>query len=40
MASIHPPVCDFGWPAPDFNLVNVDGRSLSRDQLMGKKACW
>ena len=36
MASIHPPVCDFGWPAPDFNLVNVDGRSLSRDQLMGK----
>ena len=37
MASIHPPVCDFGWPAPDFNLVNVDGRSLSRDQLMGKK---
>lgn len=37
MASIHPPVCDFGWPAPDFNLVNVDGRSLSRDQLMGEK---
>ena len=37
MASIHPPVCDFGWQAPDFNLVNVDGRSLSRDQLMGEK---
>lgn len=37
MASIHPPVCDFGWPAPDFNLLNVDGRSLSRDQLMGEK---
>jgi peroxiredoxin len=37
MASIHPPVCDFGWPAPDFNLINVDGRNLSRDQLMGKK---
>jgi peroxiredoxin len=37
MASIHPPVCDFGWSAPDFNLVNVDGRSLSRDQVMGEK---
>ncbi len=37
MASIHPPVCDFGWQAPDFNLVNVDGRSLSRDQVMGEK---
>jgi peroxiredoxin len=36
MASIHPPVCDFGWQAPDFSLVNVDGRRLSRDMLMGQ----
>ncbi len=37
MASIHPPVCDFGWPAPDFNLQNVDGRFMTRDQLMGEQ---
>jgi peroxiredoxin len=36
MASIHPPVCDFGWQAPDFSLKNVDGSILSRDLLMGK----
>lgn len=36
MASIHPPVCDFGWGAPDFNLKNVDGSMLSRDLIMGK----
>jgi peroxiredoxin len=36
MASINPPVCDFGWQAPDFNLVNVDGNIVSRDLIMGK----
>ncbi len=36
MASINPPVCDFGWQAPDFNLVNVDGNLVSRDLAMGK----
>jgi peroxiredoxin len=36
MASINPPVCDFGWQAPDFNLVNVDGNLVSRDLTMGK----
>ena len=36
MASINPPVCDFGWQAPDFNLVNVDGNLVSRDLIMGK----
>lgn len=36
MASISPPVCDFGWQAPDFNLKNVDGTTLSKDLLMGK----
>ncbi len=36
MASISPPVCDFGWKAPDFNLKNVDGSMLSRDMLIGK----
>ena len=36
MASINPPVCDFGWQAPDFNLVNVDGNLVSLDLAMGK----
>ena len=36
MASINPPVCDFGWQAPDFNLLNVDGNLVSRDFMMGK----
>lgn len=36
MASLNPPVCDFGWKAPDFNLQNVDGSMISRDQIMGK----
>jgi peroxiredoxin len=36
MASINPPVCDFGWQAPDFLLPNIDGRFVSRDLAMGK----
>lgn len=36
MASIHPPVCEFGWQAPDFKLQNVDGKWISRDDMMGK----
>ena len=36
MASINPPVCDFGWKAPDFKLPNVDGKHVSRDDAMGK----
>ena len=28
MAAI-PPVCDFGWKAPDFVLPATDGRSYS-----------
>ena len=41
MASINPPVCDFGCQAPDFNLADVsqkgvDGNLVSRDLVMGK----
>lgn len=25
MAALNPPVCNFGWPAPDFTLPGVDG---------------
>ncbi len=35
MASISPPVCDFGWKAPDFNLPNVDGHTVNLKDSMG-----
>ena len=37
MVSLQTPVCDFGAPAPDFDLPGVDGRNWSRDQCMGEK---
>ena len=41
MASINPPVCDFGWQAPNFDLMGVDllGKAGARhtlQQSMGK----
>ena len=36
MASINPPVCEFGWQALDFSLQNVDGSTISLQQSMGK----
>lgn len=29
MASLNPPVCNFGQPAADFNLLGVDGKRYS-----------
>jgi peroxiredoxin len=37
MASINPPVCDFGWKAPDFKLPGVDGKVWSLQSAMGNK---
>jgi peroxiredoxin len=36
MASINPPVCEFGWQAPSFRLPNVDGKLISLNESMGK----
>ena len=36
MASINTPVCEFGWQAPSFLLPNVDGKHISRNEMMGK----
>lgn len=36
MAAI-PPVCDFGWKAPDFKLPSTDGRTLSLPDISGPK---
>jgi len=37
MVSLQTPVCEFGKPAPDFDLPGVDGRQWSRDACMGDK---
>lgn len=31
----RPPVCDFGWKAPGFCLVGVDGKTHTLDELKG-----
>lgn len=33
----RPPVCDFGWKAPGFSLVGIDGKTYTLDQLKGSK---
>jgi peroxiredoxin len=37
MASLHPPVCDFGWKAPDFTLPGVDGKIYRLADVIGAK---
>jgi peroxiredoxin len=37
MVSLQTPVCEFGTPAPDFDLPGVDGRQWTRDACMGDK---
>ena len=37
MASLSPPVCDFGWPAVDFELPGVDGQRHSPAGARGPK---
>lgn len=36
MVLMHTPVCDFGKPAPDFNLPATDGQHYSRDDVLGE----
>jgi peroxiredoxin len=37
MVSLQTPVCDFGWPAPDFELVGVDGKTYTLADVRGPK---
>ena len=37
MASMQPPVCDFGWQAIDFDLPGVDGKRHSLASARGPK---
>jgi peroxiredoxin len=33
--SAQPPICDFGWPAPDFELPATDGRTYRLSDIRG-----
>ncbi|MHA6262600.1 thioredoxin family protein [Arenibacterium sp. CAU 1754] len=33
--AVSPPVCDFGWKAPDFTLPATDGRQVSLSDVAG-----
>ena len=37
MVSLNPPVCDFGWKAPDFSLPGVDGRQWTLAEVCGPR---
>ncbi len=36
MVSLQPPLCDFGWNAPDFDLLGVDGTRYNLANARGK----
>jgi peroxiredoxin len=37
MVSLQTPVCDFGWSAPDFELVGTDGKTYTLADVRGPK---
>ncbi|MEM1130203.1 MAG: thioredoxin family protein [Pseudomonadota bacterium] len=34
--AVSPPICDFGWPAPDFSLPATDGKTYSFSDVAGE----
>lgn len=34
--AVHPPICDFGWKAPDFSLPGVDGKTYTLADVQGE----
>lgn len=37
MVSLYTPVCNFGWKAPDFRLLGVDGKYYSLADIRGPR---
>jgi peroxiredoxin len=37
MVSLQPPLCNFGWKAPDFDLLGVDGKRYNLASARGRK---
>jgi peroxiredoxin len=37
MVSLQPPLCDFGWKAPDFDLLGTDGKRYNLTSARGEK---
>ena len=37
MALTRPPICDFGWKAPDFALKGIDGKTYALKDVRGPK---
>jgi peroxiredoxin len=37
MALTRPPICNFGWKAPDFALLGTDGKSYALKDVRGPK---
>jgi peroxiredoxin len=35
MVALTTPICEFGWKAPDFKLLGVDGKSYSFSEIKG-----
>lgn len=36
MVSLQPPICNFGWKAPVFDLLGVDGKRYTLENIPGK----
>ena len=36
MVSLQPPLCDFGWKTPEFNLRGIDGKRYTPENICGK----
>ena len=37
MVALETPVCDFGWKAPEFNLIGIDNKLYSFQDIRGPK---